>query len=126
MLCRGCVASAAALACGPLDHGRARARGDPPRHQHGLPACAVLPAGVFGFQERYSSAWRRVALSFRANRSVLGYELMNEPWPGSIWSSCAQTQGCPTFDSGPFAAFYHRVITAAREVDHRTLIFYEP
>ena len=63
---------------------------------------------------------------FAGNPSVLGYEVMNEPWPGSIWSSCAQTQGCPTFDTGPFAAFYHRTIGAIRRADRRSLIWYEP
>ena len=83
------------------------------------------PGGV-GLQERYAAAWRHVAQRFAGNRNVLGYELMNEPWPGSIWSSCAQTQGCPTFDTGPFAAFYHLAIGAIRKADRRTLIWYEP
>ena len=83
------------------------------------------PGGV-GLQDRYAAAWAHVARRFAGNRNVLGYELMNEPWPGSIWSSCAQTQGCPTFDTGPFASFYRLVIGAIRRVDRRTLIWYEP
>jgi endoglycosylceramidase len=83
------------------------------------------PGGV-GLQDRYAAAWQRVAGFFKGNRNVLGYEIMNEPWPGSIWPSCAQTEGCPTFDTGQFAAFYHRAIDAIRKVDRRTLIWYEP
>jgi endoglycosylceramidase len=83
------------------------------------------PGGV-GLQNRYAAAWAHVATFFKANHNVLGYELMNEPWPGSIWSTCAQTQGCPTFDTGPFASFNRLVIGAIRKVDRRTLIWYEP
>jgi endoglycosylceramidase len=83
------------------------------------------PGGI-GLQDRYAAAWEHVAERFAGNPSVLGYEIMNEPWPGSIWPSCAQTQGCPTFDTGPFAAFYHRAIGAIRRADRRMLIWYEP
>ena len=83
------------------------------------------PGGV-GLQDRYAAAWRHVAQRFAGNPDVLGYEVMNEPWPGSVWSSCAQTEGCPTFDTGPFASFYRRTIGAIRQADRRTLIFYEP
>jgi endoglycosylceramidase len=83
------------------------------------------PGGI-GLQDRYVAAWAHVAARFAGNPNVLGYEIMNEPWPGSIWPSCAQTQGCPTFDTGPFAAFYHRAINAIRAVDRRKLIWYEP
>ena len=83
------------------------------------------PGGV-GLQDRYAAAWRHVATRFAGNRDVLGYEVMNEPWPGTIWQTCAQTQGCPTFDTGPFASFYHLVIGSIRKADPRTLIFYEP
>jgi endoglycosylceramidase len=83
------------------------------------------PGGI-GLQDRYGAAWAHVARVFAGNRNVLGYEIMNEPWPGSIWPSCAQTEGCPTFDTGPFAAFYHRTIGAIRGSDRRPLIWYEP
>src|SRR3954466_728643 len=38
-----CGSRAAADPCGPLDHRRARSRGDPARDQHGLQARALLP-----------------------------------------------------------------------------------
>ena len=83
------------------------------------------PGGV-GLQDRYAAAWAHVAQRFRGNRNVLGYELMNEPWPGSVWPSCANPSGCPSFDTGVFAAFYRRMLSAIRKVDARTLIWYEP
>ena len=55
------------------------------------------PGGV-GLQERYAAAWAQVAKRFRGNRSVLGYEIMNEPFPGSDYTSCV-SPGCPASDA---------------------------
>ena len=41
------------------------------------------PGGV-GLQERYAAAWAHVAKRFSGNPSVLGYEIMNEPFPGQL------------------------------------------
>jgi endoglycosylceramidase len=82
------------------------------------------PGGV-GLQDRYAAAWAHVAQRFRASPSVLGYELLNEPWPGTLWAQCANPVGCPVFDA-MLAAFTKRTMTAIRRVDPRTLIWYEP
>jgi endoglycosylceramidase len=55
---------------------------------------------------------------------VIGYEAMNEPWPGTDWMSC--TTGCPELEQtllGPFAA---RMTAAVRSVDPRRPLFVEP
>ncbi|MBI2497379.1 MAG: cellulase family glycosylhydrolase [Opitutae bacterium] len=41
------------------------------------------PGGV-GLQERYAAAWRKVAERFADNPTVVGYDLMNEPFAGSV------------------------------------------
>src|SRR4051794_7902839 len=38
------------------------------------------PSGV-GLVDRYAAAWQHVASRFAGNRYVLGYDLLNEPWP---------------------------------------------
>ena len=78
-----------------------------------------------GLQDRYAAAWRHVADRFKDNRYVLGYDLLNEPWPGTAWQQCAQPAGCPEFD-GRLSAFVERVRAAIRTVDPSTLVFYEP
>lgn len=110
-----------------------------PNPQHGFPTNYLIsralqrafdnfwdnspgPGGV-GLQDRFAAAWRHVAQRFRQNPAVLGYELLNEPWPGSNWFDCPV--GCPDFDA-KLEAFYRRVDNAIRSVDRKTLVWYEP
>ncbi|GAA1914491.1 cellulase family glycosylhydrolase [Nocardioides marmoribigeumensis] len=82
------------------------------------------PGGV-GLQTRYARAWRHVASYFKGTPGVLGHDLFNEPWPGTGWQTCANTEGCPVFDA-TLQAFSQRSIDAIRRVDSRTPVFYEP
>jgi endoglycosylceramidase len=82
-------------------------------------------ANDFGLQDSYAAAWRHVAARFKDNHHVLGYDLLNEPWPGTAYAQCFQVPGCPVFD-GELGAFFDRVRTAIRSVDPSTLVFYEP
>jgi endoglycosylceramidase len=87
-----------------------------------------LGPGDVGLVDRYAAAWRHVAERFRDQPGHIGYDLLNEPWPGSQWPSCANNNGCPPggFDQGAFTDFYRRVIAAIRTVDRDSLIWYEP
>ncbi|MFF3977440.1 cellulase family glycosylhydrolase [Streptomyces sp. NPDC001828] len=66
----------------------------------------------------YAAAWAHVAERFADDPAVLGYDLMNEPFGGSV-------QG-PAFEAGPLAALYRETIAAVRAVDHDSWIFVEP
>jgi endoglycosylceramidase len=77
-------------------------------------------------QRRYAAAWGRVASAFETDPGALGYDLLNEPWPGSDFTTCLSTAGCPTFDTAKLAPFYRRVISNIRAADPRHLVFYEP
>lgn len=82
------------------------------------------PGGV-GIGDRFAQAWKHVAARF-AGEPIMGYDLLNEPWPGNGWQQCANTAGCPEFDQGRFADFYRRTLAAVRESDKQHLVFYEP
>ena len=79
-----------------------------------------------GLVDRYAAAWRLVAKRFRRQDYVMGYDLLNEPWPGSPYPACASTEGCPDFDAGPLSAFSMANFEQIRAVDRETLIFWEP
>jgi endoglycosylceramidase len=82
------------------------------------------PGGI-GLQDRYAAAWRRVATAFASDPNVLGYELLNEPFPGAGLLTCAPASGCPAFDA-KLTAFNRKVARAIRRADRRHLVFYEP
>ena len=83
------------------------------------------PEGV-GLVDRYAAAWKHFAGRFESMPGSMGYDLMNEPWPGSVYPSCVSTEGCPAFDSGPLTEFTLKTIAAIREADTRNLAWYEP
>lgn len=89
---------------------------------------ANTPVEGRGLQEAYAAAWRRVAAKFDRKPYVMGYDLLNEPWPGSALGpqGCASPGGCPGFDSTTLTDFSRRVLDAIRAVDPSTLVFYEP
>ncbi len=82
--------------------------------------------GDVGLVDRYADAWGHVAGRFESIPGLMGYDLMNEPWPGSTYPSCVSTEGCPAFDSGPLSEFTLKAIEAIRKADARSLAWYEP
>jgi endoglycosylceramidase len=83
------------------------------------------PGGV-GLVDRYAAAWRHVARRFAKSNGVLGFDLLNEPWPGSNWQPCATPGGCPSFDTGPLASMTRKTTHAIRKVDRRHVVWQEP
>ncbi len=85
------------------------------------------PGGV-GLQDRFAAGWASVAARFARAPGVLGYDIFNEPWPGSAYAACANPAGCPPggFDQVQLTAFSNRMIAAIRSADRRHLAFYEP
>jgi Endoglucanase len=81
------------------------------------------PDGL-GLQDHYAAAWQRVAKRFAGHRWVMGYDLFNEPFPGSDWQAC-NPDGCKSFDP-ILGAFMAKVAKAIAAVDSQHMIFYEP
>jgi endoglycosylceramidase len=88
-------------------------------------ANAPGPNGV-GLQDWYAGAWRHVAAYFRGNPDLLGYDLYNEPFPGtSILSCLVPGIGCPAVDR-TLTAFFTKVTAAVRQADPLAMVFSEP
>jgi endoglycosylceramidase len=79
-----------------------------------------------GLQDWYAGAVQHVAGYFDADPNVLGYDLFNEPSPGSAILSCfTPLVGCPTLDA-ELTSFYTLVDHAVRQVNATSLLFGEP
>ncbi|GAB3478207.1 cellulase family glycosylhydrolase [Nocardiopsis coralliicola] len=73
--------------------------------------------GDTGLMDAYADAWQHVAERFAGETAVIGYDLMNEPFGGSL-------QGAD-FETGPLAELYRRSIERIREADPDTWLFVE-
>ena len=79
-----------------------------------------------GLQESFSDMWREIARRFEDRPNLVGYNILNEPWPGTPYPSCLSPTGCPAFDAQFLQPFTERVIGAIREIDQETLVWYAP
>ncbi len=83
-------------------------------------------------QDHYGLAWEAVVKRFRNHPAVIGYDLMNEPNPGSmvdvtelLGAPAADSQS-PAFDTQKFGPFYQRLINRLRQSDADHWFFFEP
>lgn len=84
---------------------------------------AAAPNGV-GLEDNYAQMFENVASTFSGNSDVIGYEIMNEPFPGSSWP--AALLGDPFFGAQQLTPMYNQVDAAIRAVDPTTPVIIEP
>ncbi len=85
-----------------------------------------LYANTDGIADEFAHAWATIAAGFAHNPMLLGYDLFNEPNPGSEWESCVNPVGCPAFDAGSLQPLENKLAAAVRGADPTTIAFYEP
>jgi endoglycosylceramidase len=85
----------------------------------------IGPRG-FTLEEEFADAWRQVATRFKDDPLVFGYNLLNEPYPGSAIPLCLGPAGCLGDADAQLTVFSNLVAAAIREVDTDTIVFYEP
>lgn len=78
-----------------------------------------------GLLTKFENYWKQVAQAFKGNRYVIGYELMNEPWPGDMYENPLVM--VPTLsEKYNLQRAYDRIATAIRSVDPDHNICFEP
>ncbi len=83
--------------------------------------------GDVRLQDRVAVMFRALAGAVGSDGGVLGYDLLNEPWPGTTWQDCLlERHGCAALDHAELDPYYARVAEAIRSVDPRGLLFAEP
>jgi endoglycosylceramidase len=82
-------------------------------------ACFDLFWSDESLQDDFAAAWQEVAALVCDNPDVVGFDLINEPWPGSGLSDS-------TFDDKILYRFYRRIMNAIEEVCPGRVFFLEP
>jgi endoglycosylceramidase len=78
-----------------------------------------------GLEDNYAQMLEYVGNAFNGNSNVAGFELINEPSPGSS-TFLSTLLGGSFFDSQQLTPFYDQGADAIRAVDPTTPIFFEP
>ncbi|HUS23861.1 MAG TPA: cellulase family glycosylhydrolase [Candidatus Binatia bacterium] len=78
--------------------------------------------------DSHRDAWKAVAARWKSQPYSMGYDLLNEPWPGIEWSSCIVPPmvGCGDTDTSELQPFFENAIAGIRQVDRDNLVWLEP
>ncbi|GMH58525.1 hypothetical protein TrLO_g832 [Triparma laevis f. longispina] len=77
----------------------------------------------YGLLDQFVKFWEVVVERFEEENYVLGYEIINEPWAGDIYSDPRRIFNA---ESSLLEPFYKRVHEAIRRIDDEKIVFYEP
>jgi endoglycosylceramidase len=88
-------------------------------------AFQCLYDNVSHFGDHFQFYWSVISKTFANTSSVLGYELLNEPWPGDIYADPLRLiPGVGGREN--LMPLYDRTSKTIRQFDNESLIFYEP
>ncbi|WP_426572642.1 cellulase family glycosylhydrolase [Aquihabitans sp. McL0605] len=80
-----------------------------------------------GIEDQVATMFKALAGAVGSNPDVLGYDILNEPWPGTDWGPCINDpDGCPARDASGLDQLHDKVTTAIRSEDSDHLVFGEP
>ncbi len=74
--------------------------------------------------DTFANAWVHAAQRLSQEPNVFGYDVFNEPWPGSQYPTCVNPFGCPLFDRR-ITEFFSKVFSRIRTVDDSRVVMYE-
>ena len=77
------------------------------------------PVQGIGLQDRFAAAWAYAAEKLKGAPGILGWEILNEPWPGNLLEHPAEAHAA-------LREFTNKVVEAIREQDQDHMIWYEP
>jgi endoglycosylceramidase len=83
------------------------------------------PDGV-PLQDHVATALQALARRLADEPQVLGWDVINEPFPGADWNPCVEAAGCAALEQERLVPFYTRLTAAVHEVAPHQPVFVEP
>ncbi len=80
---------------------------------------------LYEHPESMTVYWNAVAGRFRGHPGVLGYEIINEPWPGDVYKDPSLLVPGEA-DRKVFQGFYEAIASVIRAQDPDAILFFEP
>lgn len=84
-----------------------------------------LWANTDNLWDSYQQAWMAVAEKWQDQPYNMGYDLMNEPFPGNDFIDCVLNWGCKDHDLNELQAFQTHMLNGIRQVDANNIVWYE-
>lgn len=82
--------------------------------------------GDVGLEDRWTQIAGAVARRLAHEHTLVGYDLMNAPWPGgTTWRDCVNS-GCGAFQRLRLARLWRRAVATVRSVDPDAITWIEP
>ena len=82
-------------------------------------------SGGVGLRDRWGQIAGAVARALARERTLVGYDLMNAPWPGPRTRECVR-DGCRGFQLGALTSLWRRTVAQVRSVDADAITWIEP
>ncbi len=78
-----------------------------------------------GLLAGWVAAWKIAARTWRHQPYLMGYDLLNEPWPGREWATCL-ADGCERFYDQELQPALELALAGIRTVDRDNIVWWEP
>jgi len=78
-----------------------------------------------GIMDRFIAYWEVVTAAFKDSPYVIGYELINEPWPGNFFANPKLVVEVGLADRIHLAPMYEKLHNAIRAIDDQHVILFE-
>lgn len=80
-----------------------------------------------GLQDYLIQGLTALVKRFRGDSHVVGYDVFNEPWPGTAFSSCTDpVTSCPQLERKLMMPFARKAVKATRKLTRTQPVFVEP
>jgi hypothetical protein len=79
-----------------------------------------------GLLDNWVTFWKQVAAKYKNQPYSMGYDLINEPWPGLEWAGCILIAGCPSTYTHELQPAQNKALAGIRTVDQNNIVWYEP